>query len=296
VLVTGAGGFVGGHVAAAARERGDECLAGAQREGDGLRALDLLDAAAVGAVVGGFRPECIVHAAASSSWRRGEPLEAAKDELAMGRNLLEAIGRLQPRPALVCVGSAAEYGDQGDGPIAEDAPPRPGSDYGRSKVTLGGAFTEACGQAGVPLVWTRCFNLLGPGQPPSAPVANWARQVAAATDGGSVRTGSLDVVRDFIDVRDAAEILLALGERAVEAAGIINVCSGKGVALRDVLDRLIELGGKRIEVVTDLALTSPDTPASAVGSTNRLDQLLDSRELRPLDQSLSDVLEDWAKR
>jgi GDP-4-dehydro-6-deoxy-D-mannose reductase len=297
LLVTGAGGFVGGHIVEAARARGDECV-GTARSADsgGLLELNLFDVAAVAQAMTEVGPDCVIHAAASSAWQRGEVLTGANDELAMGGSLLTAIGRMQAPPALVCIGSAAEYGDLGADPIPEDARPEPISDYGKSKVTLANAFTQACADTNVPLVWARCFNLLGPAQPPSASVANWARQIAAADDGGDVRVGSLDVVRDFIDVRDAARMVLALADQATEAAGVVNVCSGKGVALREALRRMIELSGKQIEIVDDPELTESGSPPAVVGSTKRLEQLLGPSALIPLDQSLTDTLEDWRGR
>jgi GDP-4-dehydro-6-deoxy-D-mannose reductase len=255
--------------------------------------MDLLDARATAAMLAAAKPDCIIHAAASHAWRRGEALNAANDELAMGRNLLALIGRMEPRPALVCVGSAAEYGDQGEDPIAEDAALKAISAYGKAKVTLGRAFQEACSQAGVPLVWARCFNLIGSGQPDSAPVANWARQIAMAEDGGEIKVGSLNVKRDFIDVRDAADTLLDLAEKAEEAAGAVNVCSGIGVELREALEPMIQLSGKKIDIANDPELESADSPAVVVGSTERLVTLLGKLKLMPLEQSLKDALADW---
>jgi len=70
VVVTGATGFVGGHLLAALRAAGHEPVAlGGPHDPPPAIAVDLLDSAAVRDVVAGAAPDAIVHLAAKRSFR-----------------------------------------------------------------------------------------------------------------------------------------------------------------------------------------------------------------------------------
>jgi dTDP-glucose pyrophosphorylase len=128
--------------------------------------------------------------------------------------------------------------------LSEEAATDPVSPYGAIKCVVETACTSAPLRESVRLIWARSFNHLGPGQGTDAPVASWAKQVAEAEQrgGGAVRTGWLGAVRDFVDVRDIADAYLEL--ISSDAEGVFNVCSGEGIALREVVEQLIMAGGR----------------------------------------------------
>jgi GDP-4-dehydro-6-deoxy-D-mannose reductase len=270
---------VGRHVAALAREQG---LSVAEAEGD------LRDHGRAEAVVADAAPAAVVHLA--STWGRhgADPWIAAADDVAMTGAVLRAVARHAPDAPVLAAGSAAQYGMGLDRPLREDDPPAPVSAYGVAKTALEAMFLAEPLRAGVRAIWARSFNHVGPGQGPSAPVPDWAAQVAA---GGRVRAGRLDVVRDLLDVRDVAAAYLAL-VRHPEAAGVFNVCSGNAIALSDVMAALTAAAGATVEVEQDPALVRAADPPVVVGDNGRLRDLTGWAPVITLDQSLRDVLSE----
>jgi GDP-4-dehydro-6-deoxy-D-mannose reductase len=141
-------------------------------------------------------------------------------------------------------------------------------------------------------IFTRSFNHVGPGQGADAPIAAWARQLAEAeaAGGGVVKTGRLDVRRDFLDVRDVADAYLDLV--LSEGDGVVNVCSGTAVLLEDVAELLLRLVAVSVSLERDPALHRAIDPPVIEGDPTRLERLTGFRPRIPLEQSLADVLEE----
>jgi GDP-4-dehydro-6-deoxy-D-mannose reductase len=116
---------------------------------------------------------------------------------------------------------------------------------------------------GLDVVRTRSFAHTGPGQDPRFVVPSWARQIAAIERGGLepvIRVGNLDVTRDLCDVRDVARAYLALLERGATGAAY-NVCTGSGVRLDQVLERLRASSRAQFRVEHDASrLRAADLP------------------------------------
>lgn len=283
VLVTGASGFVGRHLMDRARALGVSTIASA---GD-LRRPEVARSAVAEA-----RPSAVVHLA-------GVPVGASGAHSALAANavicsnLLTAVAELAPGTTVLVPGSAAEYGLGSAEPLTESASLTPVSSYGAMKLALERACLAA---TDVRMVWARSFNHLGPGQRADAPVAGWARQLAEAERGGRriLRTGRLDVVRDFLDVRDVADAYLAL--IASEAEGPVNVCSGRGVRLQQVVDGLVEAAEVRVSIETDRSLLRAEDPPTVVGNPAHLRVLTGWEPARHLQTSLVEVLEEWRGR
>jgi GDP-4-dehydro-6-deoxy-D-mannose reductase len=274
LLITGGRGFLGRHLAARAAERG---LTVHLAEGD------LREAETARRAVAGSRPEAIVHLATVAR-RPGDPWELLADELAMTGAVLRAAAEIVPAATVLVPGSAAHYGMGAGEPLREDAPQRPVSAYGALKCVVETACRDLPRPASLRLLLPRVFNLVGPGQPPYAPVAGWAQRVARGER--TIPVGNLDVVRDFLDVRDAADALLALLERGAE--GVVNVGAGHGVRLRDLFDLL------GAEPEPDPALARPHDPPVVVADTSRLREATGWRPAVPLERSVADLLAEEA--
>jgi GDP-4-dehydro-6-deoxy-D-mannose reductase len=227
-LVTGGAGFLGQHVVGLARARGWEVSA------PDRGALNLRDPAAVARAVDERRPQLILHLAAMTSPAQAEadPEGAQADNVAAVAALLAAPGDAR----LVLVSTCHVYGILPPTPVSEATPPAPSGVYARTKA-LGEALGLAASRAGRDVVIVRPFHLTGPGhRPPYAP-ADWAAQVRAGAT--TLRTGRLDLIRDYLDVRDAAEGLLIVAT-AGRAGEVYNLCSGVGVPLRSVAEHIAQ--------------------------------------------------------
>ena len=286
VLLTGASGFVGCHVAQQARVRG---LVIASVDGDVRDRHVVLEA------VSTARPRAVVHLA--SALRRSEdPWAALADDVLMTGNVIAAVRELVPSAVVLVPGSAAQYGRGASAALRESDPTLPLTPYGAAKCVLEQICTSGPLQAGVRVIFTRSFNHMGPGQAEDAPVAAWARQVAEAevAGGGAVRVGRLDVRRDFLDVRDVADAYLDLVQS--DAAGVVNVCSGKAVVLADLAAMLSSLARFPVALELEPALVRPSDPPAVVGDPTLLERLTGFRPRISLEQSLADALDEQRSR
>ena len=292
-LVTGGGGFAGRHLVACLRETGQEPAAPSSGE------LDLLDADAVRSAVGELAPGRVYHLAALASVGRSwsEPREVLARNVEMTLNVLEAVRAEAPEATVLMSGSGEVYGPPVRLPVEEEAPLRPQSPYAVSKAAcdlLGGQYADA---HGLRVVRTRAFNHAGPGQSDDYVLAALARQVAQAELAGEgeavLRTGNVDAKRDFTDVRDVARAYVGAAEAA---PGVYNVCSGRAVAVHELIELL--RGCARLEIRHELdpdRLRPADVP-EVRGSAERLRAATGWRPEIPLERTVADALDDWRER
>lgn len=297
VLVVGASGYLGTHVVRHARAAGmDVVTAGRAAQDHSMDQIVLdhvvmdlvVDPEHAAEVVAAVAPDAIVHCAGATG---GSAEMMAEANISGVFGLLAAIADARFAGRLVHLGSAAEYGRTPVGSsVAETAEPRPVSVYGATK--LGGTrLVELARRRGADAVVLRVFNPLGRGTPhtslPGRLVAEVRRAVA---DGGPIRLGPLGAARDFVDVRDVAEAVVAAVTAASIPSPVLNVGSGRGVAARVLVSELLEISGCTSEVTED----SQGSSRSAEVPWQQGDVELAARELswKPA-HGLRETLEDW---
>lgn len=307
VLVTGIAGFAGRHVAATLAAAGHEvhglALGPAAVPGAAVvHAADLLDQTGLARVVAAAAPEAVVHLAAVSFVPAAEadPRLAVRVNVEGTVGLLEALDAGAPRARLLLVGSADAYGcvSPEEVPIHETVPLRPLSVYGATKAAAETVALQWARRHGRDVVVARPFNHTGPGQAPEFVVPAFARQIAriaAGLEEPVVRVGDLDPVRDVSDVRDVARGYLALLERGARGE-VYNLCAGRGVAIREILERLLAAAGVDVRVERDPARGRPMEVPRIVGSHARATEATAWRPEIPLVTTLTDVLDDWRRR
>jgi GDP-4-dehydro-6-deoxy-D-mannose reductase len=289
-LVTGATGFVGPYLVRHLRDEGDDV------EGVGPE-VDLADADALAEALARSRPEVVYHLAALShvgeSWQA--PIDVFEVNTIGTLRLLLAAAEAGVERVLV-VGSAEQYGrvDPAGMPIREDHPQHPVTPYGASKAAAELAASHVFRGRGLPVVCVRAFNHIGPGQGPNMLVPSVARQVARnERDGGDVvLTGDLSPTRDFTDVRDVVRAYRLLATRG-EPGEAYNVCSGRPVAVREVVETMLAMSPRPMRLELDAGRLRPAEVAAHWGDNGRLREATGWEQRVPLEQSLADVLAWW---
>jgi GDP-4-dehydro-6-deoxy-D-mannose reductase len=291
VLITGASGFAGRHLAAACAADGDELLLAPPSS-----VADLRDAGVVRGLVADARPDVVYHLAAQAhvgrSWE--DPLATIDDNVGMTLNVLEAVRASAPEAVVLMACSSEEYGPPDRVPTDEEAVLRPANPYAVSKATcdmLGGLYV---GAHGLRVIRARAFNHSGPGQEPIYAIASFARQVALGGDPVTIVTGNPDTRRDYTDVRDvvrAYRLLAAHGE-----PGVFNVCSGVSHSARELVAALARVGGVEVVHEVDPARVRPNEVMEVRGSFDRLHALTGWQPEIPLDRTLADTLDFWRSR
>ena len=265
LMIIGANGFLGAHVRRRASAVGAEVMTAGRSElsdSPGHRLIDLAEAdpAQVAAVIAEVAPDAVVNCAGATT---GTPEALAAANITGVYTLTKAMLLTRRRPRLVHLGSAAEYGRAEPGvPVTEQVAARPGAIYGVTKLA-GTRLVELAAAAGLDAVVLRVFNPVGPGaQPASLPGRLAAELRQASRHGTDVRLGSLDCVRDFVDVRDVADAAFAAATAAALPHAVLNIGSGRGVPVAAMVEQLLAISGCTAVVHEDAQgpARSPDIP------------------------------------
>ena len=301
-LVTGAGGFCGKHLTAYLEDQG-VAVHRLTREGDGEsrrhRVRDITNIRELIAVLETVRPDYIFHLAGVLN--DPDPVLFYRVNTQFAVALLQALREtgLVTCPVLLA-GTAAEYGMvlPQDLPVREDLSPHPYNHYGISKLAQSLVGLSAS-REGIPIVIVRPFNIIGPGMPEHISIGSFARQVAHILEAKLppvLEVGNLTAVRDFVDVGDLVGIYWDLIRTPSAHGQIINICSGRGVVIGDIVSRLIKLSGMPIEVKVDEARFKPIDIPVHYGSTDKLERLLGRTPRTDLDSTLQSIFEDLKNR
>ena len=309
-LITGASGFVGGHLVEHLAALGDVSvgLSASGRWPDSLRHLeslariepcDLTDSGdALAELLTRKQPEVVYHLAAQANPQQSvsDPRGTWALNLGGTLNLLEAVKASGLKPRVVIVGSGVCYGNPAPEflPVSESCPLRPNNPYSASKASADLLGIQHFLAHGTDVVMARPFNHAGPRQSSTYVLGGLARQVAEVEAGkrSRVEVGNLDVVRDFTDVRDVVRAYRLLAEKG-QAGEIYNLGTGQGTKLADALDHLRSLATVPIEVYIDPARVRPVDQPLLVADSTKLRRTVGWEPKFPIEQTLSDMLNDW---
>jgi GDP-L-fucose synthase len=250
VLLTGGGGFLGGHLKKRLEEAGARITA--PSSGD----CDLRDGKACQSLFEDARPEVVFHCAVDGGgigYMRANPGSVLTHNTLMNTHVLQgALATGVER--FVGVSSACVYPRDASVPMREEDiwtgyPEPSNAAYGLSKrllMELGGAFHQ---QHGFSCVFPVPANLYGPGDDfepmRSHVVAALIRRFVEATAAGQESVeiwGSGEATREFLYVEDCADALLALatGWKSPEP---VNVGTGVETSIRELATRIAEAAG-----------------------------------------------------
>ncbi|MGK5629449.1 NAD-dependent epimerase/dehydratase family protein [Streptomyces sp. URMC 123] len=252
VLVLGGTGFVGRAVCDAFAARGAEVVAAARRPpgGPGAHRFLRLDptttpAADLAERLDAVRPRTVVNTIGSIWGRTDREMWDAATLPTL--RLLEALTLTTARPRLIHLGSVLEYGPVPPGTTVGPATvPRPDTAYGRAKLAATRAVLAACADGRAEGMVLRVANVAGPGTPPVSLLGRVAAALLAAGPGTGapavVELAPLRAHRDYIDVRDVADAVVAAAGSSVNGEAV-DIARGEAVAVRALVDLLIEVSG-----------------------------------------------------
>ena len=306
ILVTGAAGFAGSHLLDLLACDGARIVAwhrpgrtppaaspSVQWEG-----VDLLDRVAVRQAIERARPSAVYHCAAAA--HVGRAWDSAESTIAVNvrgtHHLCDALWRAELRVPCLIPSSAMIY-QPSPGAIGEDHPLVPPNPYGLSKLAQELLALRSIPD-GVNVRVARAFNHIGPRQDPFFAASGFARRIADIERGRwapEISVGNLDAQRDLTDVRDTVRAYRLILDRGLPGRPY-NVCSGRAVTIRHLLDLLIARARCRVSVKIDPARYRPNDYPMLLGNPFRLrDELGWTAEI-PLEQTVDDLLEYWRAR
>ena len=305
VLVTGAGGFIGrwsvppllasGYEVHAVLSASSAVAVPAELQGAAVHRCNLLHAASIDAVMERIRPTHLLHFAWIAQpgvyWNSPENflwLDAAEYLL----HRFHAVGGRR----IVMAGSCAEYDwsnpgvfDEIAGPFTDDAAPATPA-YAACKLRLQRILAQFCAQRQLSSAWGRIFFQYGPYEHPDRLVASVIHSLlrgreALCTHGRQVR--------GFLHVADVGAAFAAVLGAKVE--GAVNVGSGEGIALAELIDRVARQIG-RPDLVRLGARAAGAEPPLVLPALQRLHEECAWRPRFGLDEGLADTIRWWRTR
>jgi len=264
-IVTGGAGFIGSRLATRIGQAGhevrvlDSLVSDAARE----RAQTLAQAPHVEVIQGDIRDpdvcrrvlegaDFVLHHAGEASVQRSiaDPAGCAAVNIGGTINLLEAARAAGTIKRFVFASSCAVYGDTPGAAKHEASPADPLSPYASSKLAGEYFCRNFFRLHGLQTVSLRYFNVYGPGQDPAGDYASVIPKFLTAIARGEapILYGDGDQSRDFIFVDDIVEAnLRAVGATRGVGGRVVNIGSGQSASLKTVLQKLGEIGGRKVE-------------------------------------------------
>jgi GDP-4-dehydro-6-deoxy-D-mannose reductase len=315
-LITGVTGFVGSHLAELLIREGIDIygtyrwrskLDNIVNIKDNIHLLDcdIRDSTSVMKAVEESRPDYIFHLAAQSfvpmSWKA--PSDTMTTNVIGTIHLLESVRQLKSigiDPVIHIAGSSEEYGfvSPDETPIKEINSLRPLSPYGISKVATDMLGVQYHRSYGLKTVVTRAFNHTGPRRGDVFVTSNFAKQIAEIERGicpNILHVGNLEAMRDFTDVRDIVRAYW-LSVNKCKYGDVYNICSGKGIKIKDMLNTLLSMSTSDIKVKQDYTRMRPSDVEILMGDCAKFTECTEWKQEISFEKTMKDLLEYWREK
>ena len=230
-----------------------------------------------------------------------DPVTSINNNVLVTLNFLENIflsGYMEKLKKVLIIGSASEYGKFYSEPIQENYQLHPTSLYGLGKIFL---YNSALfyKDRGMPIVYVRQFNTVGPNQRDQFALPAFAKQIAKIEKGVQEKTisvGDLTQERDFLDVRDTVAAYILLLEKGV-IGEVYNVASGRCISMQNVLNLFImntSMAISDIKMVENKELFSEKNSLSKRlwGDVTKI-RSLGFKPIYKLEETILDILNYW---
>ena len=251
--------------------------------------IDLLDQDSVFSLINDYKPNYILHLASYSSvaYSWDNPVESFKNNTNIFLNLISAVKDLCPNCRILSVGSSEEYGKilDRDIPLSENQGFNPVSPYADS--------------FGMNIILTRSFNHIGPWQDDRFVVPGFAKRIMnirnQGKQKGTIKTGDLSIVRDFVDVRDVVRAYWLLLTKGVRGE-VYNVCSGHGYKLEKIIQYISEIVEVEVDTETVSEFIRPNDNPVIIGDYSKIYTAFGWKPMIDIRTSLEDIVRDIEER
>lgn len=303
-LITGGGGFVGRHLIQYLASNKTDChilsiernpINQSNSKNCTYRQLDLNNRDALNKLMAEYKPDYIIHLAAISSvgksWQK--PAETFKNNTGIFLNLLEAVRLNHPKVKILSVGSSEVYGTwpENEMPLAENHELRPDNPYGIARLAQENLARLYVNNFGLDIIQTRSFNHIGPGQSTDFVIPSFIKQlvyIANHKQEPVIQVGNIEIIRDFLDVRDvinAYDILLEKGQ----TGEIYNVCSGQGIKLKTIIEQVASILNIKPDIIVNQKYLRKNDIPIMVGNNEKISILKWSKNIF-LSETLRDII------
>ena len=314
VLITGITGFVGSHLAEyILNEHPGNAVYGIKRwrsPRNNISAIeqkitlydgDLNDLSSLITIMSQVKPEIVFHLAAQSfvSSSYTAPADTINTNVVGTSNLLEAIRITKIDPVIHVCSSSEVYGqvDKSQLPINESAQLNPVSPYAVSKVgedMLAYMYHQAYK---LKTIRSRMFTHSGPRRGEVFVDSFFALQLAKIEQGKQkpvLKTGNLDSVRTFCDVRDTVKAYWMLVNKC-DPGEVYNIGGNRTMTIKDMLDLLLNMSSVKndVKVEQDPKLIRPADVTLQIPDCSKFVRATGWEPSISYEQTLQDMLDYW---
>lgn len=319
ILVTGAGGMVGSHMVERLHAQGENVIGTYYKPTTDIKELpkdikmiecDVRYAPSVEKIIMEYQPDEIYHLAAQSyptvSWDR--PYETMETNINGTVAVYEAIKKVRKLvnsgydPMVVVACSSAEYGETlnelegNEVYVKETAALKPLHPYGVSKVGQDLISFQYYMNDHIRCIRARIFNSTGTRKVNDVTSDFTYRAVEAEKSGVyELRVGNLETKRAIMDQRDLVSALILLAQKGTPG-DVYNISSEHIYQMKDIVKMIEKEIGRTFEIKVDTELLRPTDEKIIVGDVTKLKQDTGWKQVIPMEQTISDMLEYWRKK
>ncbi len=288
VLITGIDSFTGKHLSGYLEKSGFDVY-GTSLFGsaDKKYQCDITQKSQIVDVLKIIKPDYFIHLSGISFAAHGEVQDFYKVNTIGTTNILDVFLELNLKPQkIILASSATVYGNQGLEVLDESLCPKPANHYGASKYVMECLASSYFDK--LPIIITRPFNYTGVGQAENFLIPKIVKHFKEKK--GFIELGNLDVSREFNDVSFVCEVYEKL-LKCEKVSGTVNICSGRGIKLLEVIDMMNEIAGYSIDVKVNPAFVRKDEIKSLTGSPEKLFNMIGSVEQCSFHETLKKMYE-----
>jgi nucleoside-diphosphate-sugar epimerase len=218
-----------------------------------------------------IKPDYIINLAAISFVPDGEDESIYAVNTFGPQNILSACLKLSKPPKNIILASSANiYGLQDKEQVNEDCKPNPLNHYGCSKWSMEQIAQTYSSDLNITI--TRPFNYTGAGQQSKFIVPKIVEHFKQKSP--TLKLGNIDIWRDFSDVRWIAEVYTCLLATPANGIRSVNLCSGRLIAIKEIITILQDVTGHEINIETDQGLMRQADIKRQCGDNKKLFELL----------------------
>lgn len=265
---------------------------------------DLRDTVSMIEMIDRAKPDYVFHLAAQSYPQTSftAPLDTLDTNILGTARLMEAIRRAGISPIVHICASSEVFGRVAKDklPINEECTFHPASPYAISKVgtdLIGRYYAEAYG---ITAMTTRMFTHTGPRRGDIFAESTFAKQIAMIEAGiiePVVRTGNLESLRTWSDVRDAVRAYYLLVTKNPIAGEYYNIGGSFSCSVADMLNHLLSISTKEnISVENDAERMRPIDADLQVPDTRKFSAHTGWKPKIPFETTMKDLLNYWRER
>lgn len=310
VLVTGGTGALGYHILSMLYRDGVELHSFSDElpqpwqtvNGVNYHTGNLLDYNEMLSIVKEIEPQYVYHLASQSSVGLSykKPFETLNTNLLGTQNLLEVIRQIVPEAKVLLLSAGEVYGRTNELLTRlhkETDLPNPLTPYATSKACmelLGNQYRNAYG---LHIVFVRPFHFTGPHHSRRFVIPYITNQLVQIKKYGAepvIISGSLDISRDMVDVRDVARGMIQVLNSS-ESGEIYNICSGKSFTFREVVDILVDIADVSVDFMFDPSRERSNEIPLLIGSPEKI-MNIGWKPMISIEDSLQDLFKEMIVR